>query len=159
MALVVAAAEPGLGATLTIARLRRSCYFAVSRPPTGMQLGLTLSATEVVGIHASTVILFAWVGIPLLRFHPHPSHRRSIGRPLAGQRTRRSGQPYSRRQPRPYVPPIRGLGIGNHAGRAVNVVNNIVDMSDWCRFPRLRILMPYSSAAHLSLSATCLWLQ
>jgi hypothetical protein len=31
---------------------------------------LTLSSTEVAGIHASTLILFAWVGIPLLRFHP-----------------------------------------------------------------------------------------
>jgi hypothetical protein len=40
---------------------------------------LILSSTEVAGIHASTLILFAWVGIPLLRFHPHPSHRRSIG--------------------------------------------------------------------------------
>jgi len=43
---------------------------------------LTLSATEVVGIHASTLILFAWVGIPLLRFHPHPSQRRSIGQTI-----------------------------------------------------------------------------
>jgi len=43
---------------------------------------LILSATEVAGIHASTLLLFAWVGIPLLRFHPHPSHRRSIGQAL-----------------------------------------------------------------------------
>jgi len=43
---------------------------------------LTLSTTEVAGIHASTLILFAWVGIPLLRFHPHPSHRRSIGQAI-----------------------------------------------------------------------------
>jgi len=43
---------------------------------------LTLSATEVAGIHASTLILFAWVGIPLLRFHLHPSHRRSIGQTI-----------------------------------------------------------------------------
>ena len=42
---------------------------------------LILSATEVAGIHASTVIL-CWVGIPLLRFHPHPSHRRSIGQTI-----------------------------------------------------------------------------
>jgi len=33
-------------------------------------------------IHASTMILLAWVGIPLLRFHPHPSHRRSIGQTI-----------------------------------------------------------------------------
>jgi len=33
-------------------------------------------------IHASTLILFAWVGIPLLRFHPHPSQRRSIGQTI-----------------------------------------------------------------------------
>jgi hypothetical protein len=33
-------------------------------------------------IHASTLLLFAWVGIPLLRFHPHPSHRRSIGQTI-----------------------------------------------------------------------------
>jgi len=33
-------------------------------------------------IHASTLLLFAWVGIPLLRFHPHPSHRRSIGQAI-----------------------------------------------------------------------------
>jgi hypothetical protein len=46
------------------------------------QITLTLSATEVVGIHASTLILFAWVGIPLLRFHPHPSQRRSIGQTI-----------------------------------------------------------------------------
>jgi hypothetical protein len=44
-------------------------------------LVLTLSSTEVAGIHASTVIL-CWVGIPLLRFHPHPSHRRSIGQTI-----------------------------------------------------------------------------
>jgi hypothetical protein len=40
---------------------------------------LAVSATEVEGIHASTLILFAWVGIPLLQFHPHPSQCRSIG--------------------------------------------------------------------------------
>jgi len=43
---------------------------------------LILSATESREIHASTMILFAWVGIPLLRFHPHPSHRRSIGQTI-----------------------------------------------------------------------------
>jgi hypothetical protein len=42
---------------------------------------LTLSATEVAGIHASIMVL-CWVGIPLLRFHPHPSHRRSIGQTI-----------------------------------------------------------------------------
>jgi hypothetical protein len=31
----------------------------------------------------------------------------------------------------PHAPPIRSLGIGNHAGRAVNGVNAIVDRSDW----------------------------
>jgi len=40
------------------------------------------SSLKVAGIHASTPILFAWVGIPLLRFHPHPSHRRSIGQTI-----------------------------------------------------------------------------
>jgi hypothetical protein len=43
---------------------------------------LTLSATKSREIHASTPILFAWVGIPLLRFHLHPSHRRSIGQTI-----------------------------------------------------------------------------
>jgi len=43
---------------------------------------LILSSTEVEGIHASTLLLFAWVGIPLLRFHPHPSQRRSIGQTI-----------------------------------------------------------------------------
>jgi hypothetical protein len=42
---------------------------------------LTLSATEVAGIHASTMIL-SRVGVPLLRFHPHSSHRRSIGQAI-----------------------------------------------------------------------------
>ena len=42
---------------------------------------LTLSATEVAGIHASTMIL-SRVGIPLLRFHPHPSQCRSIGQTI-----------------------------------------------------------------------------
>jgi len=39
---------------------------------------LILSATEVAGIHASTLIL-SRVGISLLRFHPHRSQCRSIG--------------------------------------------------------------------------------
>jgi len=39
---------------------------------------LILSSAEVARIHASTLIL-CWVGIPLLRFHPHPSQCRSIG--------------------------------------------------------------------------------
>jgi len=43
---------------------------------------LILSSTEVVGIHASTLILFAWVGVPLLRFHLHPSQCRSIGQTI-----------------------------------------------------------------------------
>jgi len=47
------------------------------RFPVIRMLRLILSSTEVAGIHASTLIL-CWVGIPLLRFHPHPSHRRSI---------------------------------------------------------------------------------
>jgi hypothetical protein len=42
---------------------------------------LILSATEVAGIHASIMVL-CWVGIPLLRFHLHPSHRRSIGQTI-----------------------------------------------------------------------------
>ena len=42
---------------------------------------LILSATEVAGIHASTMLL-SGVGIPLLRFHPHPSQCRSIGQAI-----------------------------------------------------------------------------
>jgi hypothetical protein len=42
---------------------------------------LTLSSGEVAGIHASTLIP-CWVGVPLLRFHPHPSQRRSIGQAM-----------------------------------------------------------------------------
>ena len=37
---------------------------------------LTLSSTEVARIHAFTVIL-CWLGVPLLRFHPHPSYSMS----------------------------------------------------------------------------------
>jgi len=41
----------------------------------------TLSATRSLEIHASTPILFAWAGIPLLRFCPHPSKcRKKAGR-------------------------------------------------------------------------------
>ena len=44
-------------------------------------VALILSSTEVAGIHASIMVL-CWVGIPLLRFHPHPSRRRSIGQTI-----------------------------------------------------------------------------
>jgi hypothetical protein len=54
----------------------------MGQPPYPPKAMLTLSATEVAGIHASTVMVLCWVGIPLLRFHPHPSHRRSIGQAI-----------------------------------------------------------------------------
>jgi hypothetical protein len=47
-------------------------------------------AAEATGIHASALILFCWVGIPLLRFHPHPSQRRSIRQTIDLTVSRRS---------------------------------------------------------------------
>jgi len=54
----------------------------MGQPPHPPKAMLTLSATEVAGIHASNVIPFAWVDIPLLRFHRHPSQCRSIGQAI-----------------------------------------------------------------------------
>jgi hypothetical protein len=57
-------------------QLRRESQFSrLDRDGLGSGLKyrqLTLSATEVAGIHASTMVL-SRVGIPLLRFHLHPS--------------------------------------------------------------------------------------
>ena len=120
---------------------------------------LTLSATEVAGIHASTVIL-CWVGIPLLRFHLHPSHRRSIGQAIgltacspqraAIFKTPTASLCASNPQSKHWKPrSIRSECLEPHRGHVWLVYAS----------ETVRTFMSYSSAVHLSLSATCLWLQ
>jgi hypothetical protein len=116
---------------------------------------LILSSTEVAGIHASTLII-SRVGIPLLRFHPHPSQCRSIGQAIgltacSPQRAAIfktptaslcASKPQSKhRKPRK----IPCECLERQRGHVWLVYASEI----------MRTFMPYSSAVHLSLSAAC----